>query len=377
MSATIGAIAGGAISSLLNLGGGLIQQVYSNKLTQQQNALQRKWQLEDRAHDERYNNPVAQAFRLRQAGIGSGYDGSVTAGTTQSNTPSASAPENVMGLNSIGTAALEGYSRLRGLEVSQAQLDLQKNVNDKQVELLKAQARLTSAQAENKEIENQYADRIKQAELQSANLKNSLLEKENIGEDYANRLADLNLRLQESTFNYEVELKRLGVEKLNIDIEEGKLTLNDHTYDITYMRPIRYNQAELALSLANQQYWQGEISYEILKKQSAQMDVQTKMMFCTYLMALPDAMISEGVSKFLSENEEFYDGFVRHYVNKLSYEHSLTPDMATLLVDVLKSAGQIGALVALGKGVKGAKPSGSVGVPPPYTPLYNPPVPFN
>lgn len=373
MADILGAIAGGAVSSLLNLGGGLIQQAYSNKITQQQNQLQRKWQLEDRAHDELYNNPVAQAFRLRQAGIGSGYDGSVTAGTTQSNTPTASAPDNVMSLNSIGTAALEGYSRIRGAEINQAQLDLQRNVNDKQVELLKAQARLTSAEAENKEIENQYADRIKQAELQSVNLKNNLLEKENIGEDYANRLADLNLRLQEATFNYEVELKRLGVENVKIDIEDGKLTLNDHQFDISFMRPIRYNQAEIALSLANQQYWSNEVSYEMLKKQSAQMDIQSKIMLCTYLMALPDAKINEGVAKFLDENEDFYNGFVESFVNKLAYEHSLAPEAVHTMIDLLKSAGQIAALTTIGKG---AKVSGSAGLPSSYTPKrYSPDVP--
>lgn len=116
----LGILGAAAISAV----GSALMNRRAEKVAQRNAEQQRQWQLEDRAHEEAYNDPQAQLARLRAAGINPMNSGSI--GVGESAVPNAPAIESVEYSNP-GEAIAEGVSTMANYQTQQQDLALRRD----------------------------------------------------------------------------------------------------------------------------------------------------------------------------------------------------------------------------------------------------------
>ena len=250
-----------------SMAGSYLMNRHSEKKAQENAQIQRQWQLEDRAHEEAYNDPQAQLNRLRNAGINPMNSGSI--GVGESAVPQADAPENVQYRNpgedlSNGMIAMSNYEMQgKDLDLRKDQLELDKRkleneikkthseieVNKTVAELNKATGAKTAAETKN--LGEQFKSLQTQNEYLADQLKADLdLKNEDLNEK------KLTNKFLKDTYNERVKTLKLTNKKIMSDINEiaSRIGLNKA------MTKYWLNQAEwLNEQLAyNMPFWQSQ-----------------------------------------------------------------------------------------------------------------------
>lgn len=194
-------------------------------------AQQRQWQLEDRAHEEAYNDPQAQLARLRAAGINPMNSGSI--GVGESAVPNAPAIESVDYRNpgediAQGINTLANYdTQQKDLSLRQDQLELDKKkveneinktrsdieVNKTIAELNKVTGTKTAQEAKN------LGEQFKTLQTQNSFLADQLREQLNLTKEDVNEKKLTNKFLKD-TYDERVKSLKLTNKKIMSDINE-------------------------------------------------------------------------------------------------------------------------------------------------------------
>lgn len=228
---------------------------------------QRQWQLEDRAHEEAYNDPQAQLARFRAAGINPMNSGSI--GVGESAVPNAPAIESVDYRNP-GEDIAEGISTLANYDTQQKDLSLRRDqleldkkkvdneiaktrsdieVNDTIKKLNEAAKVKTDAEA--KKLDEEFKSLQTQNNFLADQLREDLnLKKEDVNEK---RLTNKFLK---DTYNERVKTLELTNRRMKKEIDEIASRIGLNNAQTKYWQ----NQAEwLNEQLAyNMPFWQSQ-----------------------------------------------------------------------------------------------------------------------
>ena len=213
---------------------------------------QRQWQLEDRAHEEAYNDPSAQLARLRAAGINPMNSGSI--GVGESAVPNAPAIESVDYRNP-GEDIAQGITTLANYDTQQKDLALRKD----QLELDKRKV--------DNEINKTRSDIEVNETIKKLNEKTGAktdAETKNLGEQFKslqtqnNFLAD-QLREQLNLTKEDVNEKKLTNKFLKDTYDERVKTLKLTNKKI--MRDIDEVASRVGLNKAQTEYWKNQATW--------------------------------------------------------------------------------------------------------------------
>lgn len=244
----LGILGAAAISAI----GGAFMNRRAEKVAQRNAEQQRQWQLEDRAHEEAYNDPQAQLARLRAAGINPMNSGSI--GVGESAVPNAPAIESVDYRNP-GEAIAEGVSSMANYQTQQQDLSLRRD----QLELDK------------KKVENEINKTRSDIEVNET-IKN-LNEAAKVKTDAEAKKLDEEFKALQTTNSFLADNLREDLNLKKEDVNEKKLTnkfLKD-TYDERVktlkltnkkiMSEINEVASRIGLNKAQTEYWKNQATW--------------------------------------------------------------------------------------------------------------------
>lgn len=226
---------------------------------------QRQWQLEDRAHEEAYNDPQAQLARLRAAGINPMNSGSI--GVGESAVPNAPAIESVDYRNP-GEDIAQGINSLANYQVQQQDLELRRDQLELDKRKIDSDIRKQDSEIEVNKTVQDLNKKLGVKTQQEANaigeqFKKLVTENKYYDENLRNQLRmqgiDINSKELEYKFNYDtlndrMENLRASNKKIWKEIDEigSRIGLNNQMKDYWYSKTKEMNE----LLAHNFPYWQ-------------------------------------------------------------------------------------------------------------------------
>lgn len=244
----LGILGAAAISAI----GGALMNRRAEKVAQRNAEQQRQWQLEDRAHEEAYNDPSAQLARLRASGINPMNSGSI--GVGESAVPNAPAIESVDYRNP-GEDIAQGINTLANYDIQQRDLSLRRD-----------QLELDKKKVEN-EINKTRSDIEVNETIKKLNEKTGAktdAEAKNLGEQFKTLqtqnsfLAD-QLREQLNLTKEDVNEKKLTNKFLNDTYDERIKTLKFSNQKI--LKEIDELASRIGLNKAMTEYWKNQATW--------------------------------------------------------------------------------------------------------------------
>lgn len=338
--ATIAKMAVAGITGALNLGGGIIQQSMSNKATERANEQARKWQLEDRLHDEAYNNPVAQAFRLRQAGIGGDYSNIVSSGQTKSNTAPVQVPEQVMNLNSIGTAGLDAYNQIRTTDADIA-------VSKAQAELYGAQKHKVDVDTALAEIDLKYRDQEKQLNLAHESGELAFLKVQTDNVELRNSLQRIENEIAADTMQAQKDMVNLGAENLRIENNKLYWEMQGVKYEVEVLKPLEAAQQQKLIDYYQKLIDKTDVDIQKIQKEIDLMSYEEQIYTQQLILNGPNEQLAEAYMQYLDKNPEQAENLVKSRIKSERFDNNLVVKALGPITNIVKSTafavGGIGA----------------------------------
>lgn len=239
----LGILGAAAISAI----GGALMNRRAEKVAQRNAEQQRKWQLEDRAHEEAYNDPQAQLARFRAAGINPMNSGSI--GVGESAFPNAPAIDSVDYTNP-GEAIAQGVSNMadyqmqqKDMELRRDQLELDKKKVDSEIKKTESDIAVNKTVEDlNKKlgIKSDEEAKVIREQFNELHTKNKYLD-DMLYNQLEQAGIDLNEKKLAYKFNYDtlndrMEAVRLQNKKLRKEIDElaSRIGVNKATAAYTY-----------------------------------------------------------------------------------------------------------------------------------------------
>ncbi|CAJ0596466.1 unnamed protein product, partial [Cylicocyclus nassatus] len=287
------------IGAVITAGASMANSAINASSTKQNNEMYRRWQLEDRQHDEYYNSPAHQKAMLESAGLApSQYMDSPVA--TTSNTVAPEAPQFA---DPIAPAVdtyfratdLEANNKLREAEIGKIIAET-KSENDKRA--------LEVAKLQNELVLQGQEIALKSIGIDSQELQLSIAKQT---AHYVVEVARLNAELESATFEDKVSQSHNATLLSNLNIQDMSYEIAGKKFSVEHLLPKQSDMLDSAL----REY---DDKHEISMKTCQEMDDAHAYALLQLDIAKTDAFRSSKEYEVLQEKEERFKKTIRNQV---------------------------------------------------------------